>query len=214
MARRKSRKRKSLVPEWLDDILPRGSGFDQMMRGAGGVETDPSKVPYIAGVTRTSSGNFIPGGYERWLSKTPEQRYQESALGQSESFSMEGPSPGRAVLSDMAQGNSYWAGLARNIAYGKELPKANLPDMDAFEGQRWSDPGSTSPLGESAERVGGAHVGPNTPEREPLPTQRQLNWPEMSRELQQEIYEASQKSGRPVSEILSMYYAAGGTGRG
>lgn len=109
-------------------------------------------APYIAGYTNmaNASPEMRMQGYLEWVGKSPQQRYEDSALGAMDTMSMEGPSPGKAVLEDMAFGNSYWAGLARNIATGSPLPEAHLPRMDAEEGQPWSDPRRTSPMGEAA----------------------------------------------------------------
>lgn len=113
---------------------------------------DRAAVPRIAGYTDMAGGSpeMKARGFAEWLGKSPQQRYEDSALGQSESFSMEGPSPGRAVLSDMARGNSYWAGLARNVAYGAPLPEANLPRMGAAGGVE-----GEAPWARVGERAGG-----------------------------------------------------------
>ena len=88
-------------------------------------------LPYIAGYTdmANASDDMRAAGYAKWLGMTPQERYEASALGKADAFSMEGPSPGEARLKDMAFGNSYWAGVAKNIAYGKELPEARLPRL-------------------------------------------------------------------------------------
>lgn len=238
-ARRGKQKKR---PAWLDDIdpkftMPRPRSVDRMLdieneevsQRDDAIEAavafrkeyekapmdQKPRIPYIAGYTDAANASpaMRAAGYEKWAGMTPQERYERSALGQSESFSMEGPSPGRAVLSDMAQGNSYWAGLARNIATGSPLPEARLPDMDAFEGQRWSNPANTSPLGETAEHVGGTHVGPNTPAKPPAATQRPLNWSEMDAGMQEKIQRIAEQNGVSVEEVLRQYYSAGGTGR-
>ena len=140
--------------------------------------------PMIVGYTHTAWGNPIPGGYERWKSMTPEQRYEASALGQADSFSMEGPSPGRAVLSDMAQGNSYWAGLAKNIAYGKELPKAVIPrGVIGIEGEQ--------PIGQTGELLQGASRS------------RRIDWSQIPREQQRQILAYAEENGMTVEEVLA-----------
>ena len=188
-----------------------GTLSDFLSSGVPKFDTE-ANTPYIAGVTHTGFGNRIPGGFEEWLAKTPEQRFQDSALGKSLDYSTYIPTGTEKMAMDMtgdevAASDSYWGGLARNIMTGGPMPTAHLPSNVGVEGERR--------VGDSPGQMGGdlRNIYDMLNKESRTPTQRPLNWSELDRKTQEEVNRVSQESGLSVEEVLNRLRGKGWSGR-